>query len=125
MPVTLTIKQVPDELARQLRALAARNHRSIQGELMHSLERLVASQAPARDDTRPAGQVKPVAPRPYAAPAPAEPVAGNDLLAQLDAIVAGSHWGEAPLLSREQANDRALTREFEHLVQEREAPYHR
>lgn len=38
MSVTLTIKQVPDELAARLRALAARNHRSLQGELMHTLQ---------------------------------------------------------------------------------------
>jgi hypothetical protein len=32
------------------------------------------------------------------------------LLSELDALVAGSHWGNAPLLSRDQANDRALMR---------------
>lgn len=38
MPVTLTIKNVPDALARRLRAQAAANHRSLQGELMAILE---------------------------------------------------------------------------------------
>ena len=38
MPVTLTIKQVPSRLAERLRARAAANHRSLQGELMAMLE---------------------------------------------------------------------------------------
>ena len=41
MPISLSIKEVPDELAEALRARAARNHRSIQGELMHILEAAV------------------------------------------------------------------------------------
>jgi hypothetical protein len=35
------------------------------------------------------------------------------LLSELDAIVAGSHWGSAPLLSREQLHDRTLARELD------------
>jgi plasmid stability protein len=42
MPVALSIKDVPDRLARALKERAARNHRSIQGELMHILEQAVA-----------------------------------------------------------------------------------
>lgn len=38
MPVTLSIKTVPDELAATIRARAHRNHRSLQGELMSILE---------------------------------------------------------------------------------------
>lgn len=38
MPVTLSIKNVPDELAALLRERAARNHRSLQGELMAIVE---------------------------------------------------------------------------------------
>jgi len=38
MPVTLSIKDVPDDLADALRERARRNHRSIQGELMAILE---------------------------------------------------------------------------------------
>ena len=41
MPVSLSIKEVPDDLAEALRERAARNHRSIQGELMHILESAV------------------------------------------------------------------------------------
>ncbi len=39
--VNLSIKDVPDVLARALRKRAAQNHRSIQGELMHILETTV------------------------------------------------------------------------------------
>jgi len=42
MAVALSIKDVPDSLARALKQRAARNHRSIQGELMHILEQAVA-----------------------------------------------------------------------------------
>jgi plasmid stability protein len=38
MPVNLSIKNVPDETAAELRKRAARNHRSLQGELMAILE---------------------------------------------------------------------------------------
>lgn len=38
MPVNLSIKNVPDELAALLRERAARNHRSLQGELMAIVE---------------------------------------------------------------------------------------
>ena len=41
MPVTLTIKQVPERLARKLRARAAASHRSLQGELMSILHEAV------------------------------------------------------------------------------------
>lgn len=41
MPVSLSVKDVPDDLARELRERAARNHRSLQGELMHILESAV------------------------------------------------------------------------------------
>ncbi len=38
MPVTLSVKNVPDRLAERLRQRAARNHRSLQGELLAILE---------------------------------------------------------------------------------------
>jgi len=38
MPVNLSVKNVPDDIARRLRDRAARNHRSLQGELMAILE---------------------------------------------------------------------------------------
>ena len=39
MPVNLSVKNVPDELAERLRSRAQRNHRSLQRELMAILER--------------------------------------------------------------------------------------
>ena len=44
MAVNLSIKNVPDDLAANLRARAARNHRSIQGELMAILEEALGSE---------------------------------------------------------------------------------
>ena len=82
MSVTLTIKNVPDELAAALRAQAARNHRSLQGELMSVLEAVVAQTQP--------------------------PASRASLLRELDAIVAGSRFGAEPLLTREQIHDRPL-----------------
>ena len=38
MPVTLSVKNVPDKLADRLRKRAASHHRSLQGELMAILE---------------------------------------------------------------------------------------
>jgi plasmid stability protein len=38
MPVNLSIKNVPDDLAHKLRQRASKNHRSIQGELIVILE---------------------------------------------------------------------------------------
>ena len=48
MPVNLSIKNVPDALAETLRARAERNHRSLQGELMHIIQTAVTENtAPA------------------------------------------------------------------------------
>ena len=43
MPVTLSIKNVPEELAAALRERAQGHHRSMQGELMAMLERHLAA----------------------------------------------------------------------------------
>jgi plasmid stability protein len=45
MPVTLTIKEVPDRVADKLRQRAAASHRSLQGELMAMLEQALAQEA--------------------------------------------------------------------------------
>jgi antitoxin FitA len=45
MPVNLSIKNVPDELAARLRERAERSHRSLQGELMILLTEAVARPA--------------------------------------------------------------------------------
>jgi hypothetical protein len=42
MSVNLSIKDVPDELAERLRHRAARNHRSLQGELLAIVEQAAA-----------------------------------------------------------------------------------
>jgi len=43
MPVDLSIKRVPDTVARQLRRRAEHHHRSLQGELMAILQAAVAA----------------------------------------------------------------------------------
>jgi plasmid stability protein len=45
MPVTLSVKNAPDEIVRRLKERAKRNHRSLQGELMSILESAVAPKA--------------------------------------------------------------------------------
>ena len=50
---TISIKDVPDEWAEVLRRRAARNHRSLQGELMAILEQsLGVTVGPAADDSK-------------------------------------------------------------------------
>ena len=41
MPASLSIKNVPDHVIKRLRARAARNRRSLQGELLDLVERAV------------------------------------------------------------------------------------
>lgn len=41
MPVTLSVKNAPDEIVRRLKERAARNHRSLQGEMLSILEEAV------------------------------------------------------------------------------------
>jgi plasmid stability protein len=41
MALSLSVKDVPEELGQALRERAARNHRSLQGELLHILESAV------------------------------------------------------------------------------------
>ncbi len=54
MPVTLTIKQVPERIAARLRARAAASHRSLQGELMAILEQAAAQPNQAVAEKEPA-----------------------------------------------------------------------
>ena len=44
MPVNLSIKNVPDHLAEEVRQRAAKHHRSLQGELISILEETVANE---------------------------------------------------------------------------------
>lgn len=116
MPVSLSIKAVPDALVERLRRRAAGNHRSLQRELMAIVE--AAVQPEPRTAVRAvAAPLQSAAPLGVAESEPAwQPVvtsAGDGLLEELDTIVSGSHWGEAPLLTREQTHDRALAREID------------
>ena len=65
VPVTLTIKNVPDRLAEKLRARAAASHRSLQGELMSILNEAIAAGSTANEPA-PAYQVKKAAKEPAA-----------------------------------------------------------
>ena len=47
MSTNFSIKGVPDDVADRLRLRAARNHRSLQGELMAVIEQAAAATAPA------------------------------------------------------------------------------
>jgi len=86
MPVNLSVKNVPDALAAKLRERAARNHRSLQGELMAILEAAAA----------------------YEARAAATPAHG--LLERLLAITGSRGIDTTKRLTREQAHDRKLLR---------------
>lgn len=46
MPVTLSIKNAPEEMVQRLKERAARHHRSLQGELMAILETAVQEVGP-------------------------------------------------------------------------------
>jgi hypothetical protein len=59
MPVTLTIKHVPDRVADKLRMRAAASHRSLQGELTAILEEAVSQVAPQARQPEPPYMVKP------------------------------------------------------------------
>ncbi|MBI2604715.1 MAG: Arc family DNA-binding protein [Deltaproteobacteria bacterium] len=50
MPVNLSIKAVPDTLAEKLRKRAAKNHRSLQGELITILEESLEGPRPLTVD---------------------------------------------------------------------------
>jgi len=121
VPVSLSIKAVPDALVERLRHRAAGNHRSLQRELMAIVE--AAVQPPPRVVQAAPALSSPVfSSHVSGAQRVSEPVPawhgtshsdGDGLLEELDGIVAGSHWGEAPLLTREQLHDRALARELD------------
>ena len=46
MPVTLSIKNAQDDVVKRLKARAARNHRSLQGELLAIIEEAVRNETP-------------------------------------------------------------------------------
>lgn len=49
MPVSVSIRNIPDDVAERLKARAARNHRSLQGELLFILEQAAREEAAVRD----------------------------------------------------------------------------
>ncbi|WP_158747303.1 FitA-like ribbon-helix-helix domain-containing protein [Acidisphaera sp. L21] len=51
MPVNLSIKNAPDDVVERLRRRAARNHRSLQGELLSILEDVARIDASPRSLT--------------------------------------------------------------------------
>lgn len=50
MPMSLSIKNAPDEMVNRLKERAERHHRSLQGELMAILEEAVATPRPLTPD---------------------------------------------------------------------------
>jgi plasmid stability protein len=50
MPVSLSIKNAPDDVVKRLRERAERHHRSLQGELMAILEEAVGGSRPLTPD---------------------------------------------------------------------------
>lgn len=50
MPVTLSMKNAPDDVVAKLKARAARNHRSLQGELMAIVTEAAERSPPATLD---------------------------------------------------------------------------
>jgi plasmid stability protein len=50
MPVSLSIKNAPDDMVERLKQRAARHHRSLQGELMAILEEAVRASRPLTPD---------------------------------------------------------------------------
>jgi hypothetical protein len=127
--LSLSIKGVPAPWVAALKRRAARSQRSLQGELMVLIEQAVALEGlnvpaarsrPAEAAAAREGAVwpaQPAAAHPVArdsAGVVAAPRAAAGLLSTLDGLVAGSQLGNAPLLTREQAQDRRLAREFEY-----------
>ena len=55
VPVTLSIKYVPDHVAQRLRERAARHHRSLQGELLAIVEEAALDDQSSRPDAARAG----------------------------------------------------------------------
>jgi plasmid stability protein len=69
----LSIKDVPAHIAQKLRERAARNHRSLQGELMALITRAALDDAPGGTAESPRTAVRSAAPGPAAVPGAPEP----------------------------------------------------
>jgi len=99
MPVNLSIKNVPEEMAAKLRERAQRNHRSLQGELMAILEN-AATEPNAHRANAPGAR--------YEVETPA--ARADALLDRLLAIAGDRGIDTTKRLTREQAHDRKLLR---------------
>lgn len=86
MPVTLTIKQVPDRVADKLRLRAAASHRSLQGELMAILDEAVLQSAP---------QARQPEPPPYEVKRPGKPLSSKAVPAHGRRMTLGELWERA------------------------------
>ncbi len=96
MILNISIKNVPETLAAKLRARAALNHRSLQGELMAILESAATDSHVLRAGTAAYG-------------VETAPVTDN-LLARLTAIAGERGIDTTTRLTREQAHDRVASR---------------
>ena len=101
MPVNLSVKNVPEALAVKLRERAARNHRSLQGELMAILE--AATSDPQVGRANAAGATYDAGPATRAA---------DSLLDRLMAIAGDRGIDTTKRLTRDQAHDRKLLRKL-------------
>jgi plasmid stability protein len=99
MPLNLSVKNVPETLAAKLRERAARNHRSLQGELMAILEAAASDPQVGRAGTVGAAYEAGQGPRPAAS-----------LLDRLVAIAGERGIDTTKRLTREQAHDRKALR---------------
>jgi plasmid stability protein len=99
MPINLSVKNVPEEMAAKLRERAERNHRSLQGELMAILENAAIEPN--------VGRANAVGAR-YEIEAPAARADG--LLDRLMAIAGDRGIDTTQRLTREQAHDRKQLR---------------
>jgi len=124
----LSIKDVPEALAEALRQRAARNHRSLQGELMALLEEAVGPLSQMSRVAEPDANYAASSPTgvfdifatlleqceqrdtPQRADPTTSPVTRDEYVRRLDAVVArvNPDYRAADRLTREQANDRAF-----------------
>ncbi|MBE7417191.1 MAG: Arc family DNA-binding protein [Ideonella sp.] len=94
--MNLSIKDVPDHIAERLRARAARNHRSLQGELMAIVEQAAAeaaATAAAHPLTPVAADIHPLTGRRYR-------VLGRKTIEQLMVEREAAGWKPDPSLAR-------------------------
>ena len=102
---SLSIKDVPESLLAAIRQRAARNHRSLQGELMALLE--AAAGAPETTTTRPSGKSAAETTRSFAEAAaefrsrfPARTTGTSESSVDIIREMRDTHYGEAWVMGR-------------------------